>query len=133
MECFAHEGRPAVGTCRACGKGVCRSCAADLGRGLACSGRCEEPARALIASIEQSIRIQGLSGGMVHAARTLWVGIAWVSLAVGVFVVLFGLSLPRFREIALLGIPFLGIGLLTLRVARRARRAGEAGVSSSPA
>jgi hypothetical protein len=47
--------------------------------------------------------------------------------------VLFGLSLPRFREIALLGIPFLGIGLLTLRVARRARRAGEAGASSSPA
>ena len=133
MECFSHAGRPAVGTCRACGKGVCRSCAADLGRGLACAGRCEEPARALIASIEQSIRIQGFSGGMVHAARTLWVGIAWVSLAVGVFVVLWGLSLPHFREIALLGIPFLGIGALTLRVARRARRAGEAGPSSSPA
>jgi hypothetical protein len=129
MECFAHEGRPAVGTCRACGKGVCRSCAADLGRGLACAGRCEEPARALIASLEQSIRIQGLSGGMVHAARTLWIGIAWVSLAVGVFVVLFGLSLPRFREIALLGIPFLGIGALTLRVARRATTRP----SSSPA
>jgi len=133
MECFEHAGLPAVGTCRSCFKGVCRSCAVDLGRGLACAGRCEEPARALIASLEQSLRIQGFSGSMVHAARTLWIGIAWVSLGVGVFVSLWGLSLPHFREIALLGIPFLGIGVLTLRVARRARRAGETAPSSSPA
>ena len=126
MECFEHRGEPAVGTCRSCFKGVCRSCAVDLGRGLACAGRCEEPARALIASLEQSLRIQSFSGGMVHAARTLWIGIGWVSLAVGVFVSLWGVTLPRFREIALLGIPFLGIGFLTLRVARRARPADEA-------
>lgn len=135
MECFAHEGRPAVGTCRSCFKGVCRSCAVDLGRGLACAGRCEEPARALIASLDQSLRIQGFSGSMVHAARTLWLGLAWVSLGVGAFVSLWGLSLPRFREIALLGIPFVAIGVLTLRVARRARQPGAPGPgpSSSPA
>jgi hypothetical protein len=132
MECFEHAGEAAVGTCRSCFKGVCRRCAVDLGRGLACAGRCEEPARALIASLEQSLRIQGFSGGMVHAARTLWVGLAWVSLAVGVFVCLWGATLPRFREIALLGLPFLGIGLLTLRAVRRARPA-EDGSTSSPA
>jgi len=132
MECFQHEGRTAVGSCRACFKGVCRSCAVDLGRGLACAGRCEEAARALIASLDQSIRIQGLSGGMVHAARTLWVGLGWVALGVGAFVSIWGLSLPHFREIALLGIPFLVIGVLTLRMAWRARRAGAA-PSSSPA
>jgi hypothetical protein len=48
-----------------------------------------------------------------------------VALGVGVFVIGFGLSLPHFRSIALLGIPFLAIGLLTLRVTRRVRR-GEA-------
>jgi hypothetical protein len=122
MECFAHEGRPAVGTCRSCFRGVCRTCAVDLGRGLACAGRCEEAARALIASLEQSLRIQGLGAGMVQGAHALWVGLAWIALAVGVFVIGFGLTLPHFRAIALLGIPFLGIGALTLRVARRARR-----------
>jgi hypothetical protein len=125
MECFQHEGRPAVGSCRACFRGVCRGCAVDLGRGLACAGRCEEAARALIASLDQSMRIQGLSGSMVHGAHTLWVGLTWVALGVGVLVIGFGLSLPHFRSIALLGIPFLAIGLLTLRVTRRVRR-GEA-------
>jgi hypothetical protein len=127
MECYAHEGRPAVGTCRACFRGVCRGCAVDLGRGLACAGRCEDAARALIASLDQSLRIQGLGAGMVQGARTLWVGLGWVALAVGVFVVLFGASLPQFRSIALLGIPFLVIGALTLGVARRVTRGAASG------
>jgi len=122
MECFAHEGRPAVGSCRSCFKGVCRACAVDLGRGLACPGRCEESARALIASLDHSLRIQGLSSGMIHGARALWGGLAWVALAVGVFVSLWGLTLPGFREISLLGVPFLAIGVLTLRVSGRVRR-----------
>ena len=122
MECFQHEGRPAVGSCRACFRGVCRGCAVDLGRGLACAGRCEEAARALIASLDQSLRIQSLSTGMVQGARTLWVGLSWVALAVGVFVIWLGASLPQFRVIALLGLPFLAIGTLTLLVARRVRR-----------
>jgi hypothetical protein len=126
MECFAHEGRPAVGCCRACFKGVCRTCAVDLGRGLACAGRCEDAARALIASLDQSLRIQGLSSRMVHGARALWSGLAWVALAVGVFVSLWGLTLPGFREISLLGVPFLAIGVLTLRVASRVRQGQSA-------
>jgi hypothetical protein len=127
MECFAHEGRPAVGSCRSCFRGVCRACAVDLGRGLACAGRCEADARALIASLDQSLRIQGLSGRMVHGARALWSGLSWVALGVGVFVSLWGLTLPGFREISLLGIPFLAIGALTLRVAQRVRQGESAG------
>jgi hypothetical protein len=123
MECFEHEGRAAVGTCRACGKGVCRACAADLGRGIACTGRCEDTARALIAALDQSIRMQGLSGGMLTATRTLWTALAWISLAIGAFVSVWALGLPEFQEIALLGLPFLAIGLVTLHLARRARAA----------
>jgi hypothetical protein len=122
MECFQHEGRPAVGSCRACFRGVCRGCAVDLGRGLACGGRCEDAARTLIASLDQSVRIQGLSSGMVQGARTLWVGISWVSLAVGLLVIWLGASLPQLRSIAVLGLPFLAIGALTLLVSRRVRR-----------
>jgi hypothetical protein len=124
MECFAHEGRPAVGTCRACGKGVCRVCAADLGRGIACAGSCEEPARALIAALDQSVRMQSLSGGMLAATRTLWTALAWISLGIGAFISLWALGLPRFQEIGLLGLPFLAIGGITLHLSRRARAAG---------
>lgn len=126
MECFQHEGRPAIGSCRACFRGVCRTCAADLGRGLACAGRCEDAARALIASLDQSVRIQSLSTGMVQGARTLWVGLGWVSLGIGAFVIWLGASLPAHRSIALLGLPFLAIGVLTLLVTRRVRRGAAA-------
>jgi len=38
MNCFTHQDRAAVGSCKACFKGLCVACAADLGHGLACKG-----------------------------------------------------------------------------------------------
>jgi hypothetical protein len=121
VECFYHEGRPAAGACRACFKGVCRACAVDLGGGLACASRCEQAVRDLLATLEQSVRYRGVSTGILQTARTLWLGLAAVALLVGAFVVVWGLTLPAFREISLLGLPFLVIGVLVLRVARRVR------------
>jgi len=119
MECFTHRGAPAVGTCRACLRGVCRECAAELRLGLACRGRCEGDVRALAAALEQSMRTSQLSSGMLQQTPRLWLGLALVSLAVGVFVVIFGMSLPSYRAIAALGLPFLAIGVLVLGVVRR--------------
>lgn len=48
MKCYAHESNDAVGTCAACGRGVCRECAADMGRALACNDRCEPEVRRLL-------------------------------------------------------------------------------------
>ncbi len=124
MDCFYHEGRSAVGSCRACFKGVCRACAVDLGKGLACTNRCEQAVRDLLATLDQSIRYSGVSAGILRSARTLWLGLAVVALLVGAFVTAWGLTLPAFREISFLGLPFLVIGALVLRVARRVR--GEA-------
>jgi len=42
MICFYHQDRAAVGTCKACSKGLCAACAADLGHGLACKGQHEQ-------------------------------------------------------------------------------------------
>lgn len=74
VECFYHEGRAAVGSCRSCFRGLCRVCGVDLDRALACRGRCEEPVRALLSSLEQSVRYQGLSSGLVQTASHLWIG-----------------------------------------------------------
>jgi hypothetical protein len=47
MKCFRHGDVYAVGTCRACNKGLCHDCAADLGHALACKDECEEKAELL--------------------------------------------------------------------------------------
>jgi hypothetical protein len=121
MECAEHAGRAAIGLCRACLRGVCRDCAEPQRLGLACRGRCEADVRALAATLEQSMRTAALSSGLVQGTPRLWAGLAVVSLSVGVFVIVFGLSLPEFRTIALLGLPFLAIGGLVLAMLRRLR------------
>lgn len=123
MFCYYHEGRPAVGCCRSCLKGVCRDCAVDMDRGLACRDRCETDVRELLATIHQSVQTRAASGGILKASKSMWGGLAAVALLVGAGVGAWGLTLPVFREISLLGIPFLVIGLLTLRVARDVRKA----------
>ena len=42
MNCFNHMDISAVGTCKACSKGICSDCATDMGHGLACKGVHEE-------------------------------------------------------------------------------------------
>ena len=118
MECFYHEGVTAVGSCRACLKGLCRGCATELEGGLACAGRCETMVRSVVATIQQSARYQGVSAGLLRSARGLWIGLTAVAAIVGLFVIAWGLSLPSFREIALLGIPFLALAFISARLAR---------------
>jgi hypothetical protein len=45
VKCFYHPDQDAVGLCMACLRGVCRACAADLQRGLACKDHCEQEVR----------------------------------------------------------------------------------------
>ena len=121
MDCAEHRGRAAIGICRACLRGVCPDCAVPQRLGLACRGRCEADALALAATLEQSLKTTALSANLLRHTPRLWVGLAIVSLAVGVFVLAFGATLPRFQSIALLGLPFLAIGVLALLAARRIR------------
>jgi hypothetical protein len=57
MRCFYHKDKDAVGSCKSCGKGLCVECAVDLGKGLACRGRCEESARAIIELVDRNIQL----------------------------------------------------------------------------
>jgi hypothetical protein len=126
MECFYHDGATAVGSCRACLKGLCRRCAVALEGGLACPNRCEAAVEALVLSIQQSLRFQSVSTGFLRSARGLWIGLTAVALFVGIFVVAWGLTLPVFREVALLGIPFLALAVIAGRLARNTRSASAA-------
>ena len=125
MECFYHQGHPAVGSCRACFKGLCRQCAVELSGGLACVGRCEAMAEAVIGTIQQSTRYQAVSSGLLRSARGLWTVLCLVGLFVGGFVIVWGLQLPFYREVALLGLPFLALGVISGRLALRVSAAAE--------
>jgi len=57
MQCFNHEDRSAVGLCKACGKGLCHECVADLGHGLACKGVHEDEVISLQRIITKSAEI----------------------------------------------------------------------------
>jgi hypothetical protein len=126
MECFYHEGAAAVGSCRACLKGLCRRCAVPLEGGLACPERCEPLVRALVLSLQQTVRFQSVSTGFLRSARGLWLGLTAVASFVGIFVVVWGLNLPVFREVALLGIPFLALAFIAGRLARNTRTTSPA-------
>jgi len=123
MECAEHQGRAAIGICRACMRGVCSECAAPQRLGLACRGRCEADVAALAATLEQSIKTAAISAGMLQHTPRLWVGLLVVALAVGVGVFALGFTLPQLGgAVSALGLPFLAIGALVLLAARRIRK-----------
>ncbi len=131
MECFYHEGVSAVGSCRWCLKGLCRRCAVEQEGGLACRDSCEQAVTALVATIQQSARFRNVSSGLLRSARGLWVGLTFIGGFVGIFVIAWGLGLPAYREVSLLGVPFLALAWVSGRLARNVRpdapeaRAGE--------
>lgn len=57
MRCYNHPSVEAVGTCKACSKGLCMECAADLGHGLACKSSHIAEVENLNALITSSTRI----------------------------------------------------------------------------
>ena len=47
MNCYRHPSRPAVGSCKACSKGLCLECAHDTKSGLACVETCIDEVKRL--------------------------------------------------------------------------------------
>jgi len=57
MRCFNHRDREAVGTCKACSKGLCAECAVDLGHGLSCRGPHEATVESYRVMLERNNRV----------------------------------------------------------------------------
>jgi hypothetical protein len=47
MRCYYHQEQEAVALCKSCSRGLCPSCAVDVGNGLACRNSCEDEVRSL--------------------------------------------------------------------------------------
>jgi hypothetical protein len=119
MRCFYHQEKESVGLCKYCAKGLCVECAIDLGKGLACKGKCEEGVRAVIELVDRNIkslasvpRVQVTSqrpppplspahsidtvaaqlSGHIRAARRFWRGAGVCGIGVGAVLVIAALS-----------------------------------------
>jgi hypothetical protein len=122
MRCFYHQDREAVGACKSCGKGLCPECAADLGKGLACRGRCEADVQAVIKLVDQNVRCMGevrsimnRNRSVVKQARSTRFATGVLYSVVGAIFTVFGASdMERFTFAFALGIVLLVYGLFLL-------------------
>jgi hypothetical protein len=74
VKCFHHPSDDAVGLCKACGKGVCRACAVDLGEGLACAN--STPA---VYKTQSTVGFLAGATFLTIGAATLMTPISWVA------------------------------------------------------
>jgi hypothetical protein len=117
MRCFYHEDKEAVGTCKSCGRGLCRECAVELPKSLACRGRCEADAQAVTRLIDRNIQITTTSSrfGARYGAGIFY-------LVMGILFITWGLlNFERVGFIAILGFAFLAYGIYWLVLTRKMR------------
>ena len=74
MKCFYHPEADAVGTCKHCQRGICRTCAAEREGGLACKGRCESQVDQVSALIQRNIHVGVRARPLSFVALAVFLG-----------------------------------------------------------
>lgn len=121
MKCFQHRDVDAVGICKMCNKGLCPTCAVDVGNGLACPGECVERVRLVNQMVDRSIRLSPVSAQLVGGQpRGLLVAGVFAFLAGGLFVML-GLDMDGTFRIGITGIGLLAMLMGAWHLARGLR------------
>ena len=115
MLCFNHPDRQAIGVCRACQRGICKECTADLGHGLACKGKHEADVENLEHIVRQSARIYAVTPKTRNAAP-LFFGFMGVVFAVFGFIQGRGVTDFAF----LLGVGFIAFAIYSYVYNKRA-------------
>ena len=106
MRCFYHEDKEAVGTCKSCGRGLCRECAIELPKSLACRGRCEADAQAVTQLIERNIQLSANSPNVYKLNRNGRMGTGIFYIILGTVFLFAGLR----HELIFMSI--IGVGLI---------------------
>ena len=91
MKCYYAPSEDAIGVCKCCGRGLSHEFAVDLGKGLACKGRCEEDVKALIGFVERNIAASVRADEILRrsAGTSIWSSV--FSVITGSFFVGFGI------------------------------------------
>lgn len=134
MRCFNHSDQDARGVCKSCQRALCASCAAEVGKSVACLGRCEEDVRNLDEMVAynlgmiRSVDMQKLTADSKAAlqwSRSVISGVDWFLVVLGAVFLAYA-AYGRSGFMAVLGLAFLGFGLFGLVRGRRAPGANKA-------
>lgn len=114
MKCFYDPSQDAIGACKSCGKGLSANHLTDLGKGLACRGRCEEDVKALITLIQRNIASSAATSQILKRSSLTAYGSGTFMFVMGAIFVFLGLRDPE-RDFPLyLGVAFTAYGVWTL-------------------
>ena len=120
MKCFYHDDREAVGACKSCGKGLCRDCAVELKKGLACKGRCEADVQAVIDLVERSILVSPATAPLLQSGNSARMGAVGFYLLLGVVFTVGGyLRSESVDFIVVIGLCFIAYGAFAFFQARK--------------
>jgi len=125
MRCFYPQDREAVGACKSCNKGLCPECAVDLGKGLACRGRCEADVQAVIKLVDQNVRHMDVVERALQGRRSVLQQNSSTRYATGLFLAVAGAiftitGMVEWLPFALaLGIACMLFGVYWINLARR--------------
>ena len=113
MKCFYDTTQDAVGACKSCGRGLSHDHLSDLGKGLACKGRCEDDVRSLIALLDRSISGSAATNQILKRNSLTGYASGIFLSVVGLLFTFTGLREPMDFTLYL-GLAFLVYGLWTL-------------------
>jgi hypothetical protein len=108
MKCYYDPTQDAVGTCKGCGKGLSADFATDLGKGLACKGRCEAHVQGLIKAEENAIATTETTRTLLKGSGKAAYGSCAFFFCLGLLFLLFGFVYGF--DVLNLGMGLLGIG-----------------------
>jgi len=111
MKCFYDLSKDAVGTCKSCGRGISVDHLTDMGKGLACKGRCEDDVKALIALIDRNIASYSATSQILKRGSNTGYGSATFLTVMGLIFTLTGVRESEMGFTLYLGIGFLAYGV----------------------
>jgi len=113
MKCFYDSSQDAIGTCKSCGRGVSADHLTDMGKGLACRGRCEDDVKSLITLIERNISSSAATSQILKRSSNTGYGSGVFLTGMGLIFTLTGLRESGIGFTLYLGIGFLAYGVWT--------------------
>ncbi len=113
MKCFYSPSQDAIGICKSCGRGVSADQMTDMGKGLACKGRCEDDVKSLMTLIEQNISSSSATNQILKRSPNAGYGSGVFLTVMGLIFIFTGLKNPTLGFTFNLGIGFLAFGIWT--------------------
>ena len=121
MNCYQHNDSTAIGTCKACNKAVCLSCAIDTGNGLACSEQCKTEVLEINQVVEKSKNIYGIGKNapknLIPSGVLVYIFFTVIFLGWAVFEYVINSRTNTYFIV--MGLAFMGMGIFAYRRAKQ--------------